>query len=97
MSAYDLYVRLSTHPVAEGAAALVALVGALAAPIVGGYALTVAVDPAPVGAYGLGGIAALTGVWAFNRVLYRTRVYDWVARLFVWTGVRGITNEGETL
>lgn len=95
MNVHDLYVRLSTHPVAEGAAAGVALLGALFAPIVLGYSAAVLAELGSTGAYATGVGSTLTGIWAFNRVLWRTRVQEWVAGLFEWTRATGIT-EGES-
>lgn len=94
MSAADHFVRISTHPVAEGAAALVALMGALFAPIGLGYGVATSAGMGTPGTYATGAVGALAGVASFNRMLWQTRVYGWTVRLLEWTGRRGIGGGG---
>ncbi len=72
------------HPAAEGLAGCFALLVALVGPMVAGAGLA-AVASAGFGlTYALGVVGALVGVAAFNRVLWQTVVYEWVARFVQW-------------
>lgn len=93
MNLVDELWWLTEHPAAEGMAAMVALLVALVAPVVGGwlaaqwYLTTVGAGDAWLVAYlwGVGG--ALTGIALFNRVLHQTVVFEWFASFMQWASI----------
>jgi len=63
-----------------------ALVCTLLVPVGLGYVVAefTSLVVTPAGGYGAGVVATLFGIWAFNKVLYGTLVYDWIAEFLVW-------------
>jgi uncharacterized membrane protein YeaQ/YmgE (transglycosylase-associated protein family) len=100
MSLVDEIALATEHPVAQGAAALLALLAALLAPVVGGWLiaehliLMLGTPDTWLTAYACGVVGAFTGVWLFNRVLYGTRVYDWLTAFVRLCRRTGVAFEG---
>jgi len=78
------------HPAAEGGAAVVALLAALAVPLAVGWCATTCwgVATAPRGGYLAGLAAAAVAVWSFNRLLWHTHLREWVDHFQVWLDVK---------
>ena len=78
--------QLLYHPIAAGMAAAFALVCTLLIPVGAGYigAEYTALVVTPSAGYLLGVVATVFGVWLFNKVLYGTLVYDWIAEFIAW-------------
>ena len=103
MSGLAERVAIATeHPAAEGAAGCILLVAAFLAPVVGLFFLAERVilyagagDPWAT-AYAFGVLGTFTGVWLFNKVLYGTVVYEWVASFVEWAQMTGLAfGDGE--
>jgi len=89
----ELSESLLTHPVVEGVAGFFAIVFALLAPIAAGAAVVglVLVPLTMIEAFFIGVGTTVVGVALFNRILYGTLVYEWIAGFIAWAEARNLT------